>query len=47
MRVFELMASSEIKGHVLIENMDVVCKWLKDGIVRREDGKPVLKTVSG
>ena len=42
--VFDKMADSDIAGHTLVENMDAVCKWLKDGTVPQKERK--LKTVN-
>ena len=41
--VFDKMANLDIAGHTLVENMDTVCKWLKDGTVSKERK---LKSVS-
>lgn len=40
--VFKEMATSDLAGNILVENMDAVCKWLKDGSVPRK-----LKAVKG
>lgn len=49
--VLKLMLAQPIEGyipaHELIQNVDVVCQWLKDGIVRTKDGAPVLRRVAG
>ena len=41
--VFDKLADSDIAGHTLVENMDAVCKWLKDGAVAKHERK--LKAV--
>lgn len=31
LKVFELMADASIEGKVLIENMDMVVRWIRNG----------------
>jgi hypothetical protein len=36
--VAEIMANSEIDGRILVENMDTLYKWLKDGLLPKKAG---------
>lgn len=40
LKVFELMADANIEGKVLIENMDMVVRWIRNG-------KPTLVVSTG
>ena len=43
--VFYYMVDSNIDGEILVRNMDLVCKWLKDETVPRKHERK-LKTVT-
>ncbi len=34
--IFHKMADSSVDGKILVENMDAVCRWLKDGTMPKD-----------
>lgn len=39
--IFDKMADPDINGVTLVENMEAVCQWLKNGMVPRKRGAKV------
>jgi hypothetical protein len=38
--ILECMANSDIEGYILLQNMQMVFDWLKDGTIARRKVKP-------